>query len=249
MAYLKRPCTFFSHCVISLLNFLILHFHCRKVWLTPVKTVSLRQQSGPRYRRPTTSPQVPQMSQIHPDQMTNLMRSPSLTARVQSLSMALTAKRQHATKRKALAANTHRCRWPARPSSVCRPIVCPPPTESLHTKKTITVTRKRRAKRTIWSIQLLLHVPLGLRQILQTTAPRHLKALDHRRSSAANQPTPTVLMTTVHCRQNLKNVFGTSTTSTTLFQLKLTHLSASSFVHQSWDMFTIFTEAIPKKSY
>lgn len=158
------------------------------------------------------SPQVPQMSQIHPDQMTNLMRSPSLTARVQSLSMVLTAKRHPATKRKAPAANTHRCRWPVRPNSVCRPIVCPPPTESLHTKKTITVTRKRRAKRTIWNIQLLLHVLLGLRQILQTTAPRHQKAQDHRRSSAANQPTPTVLMTMVHCRQNLKKIFEMSTT-------------------------------------
>lgn len=190
--------------MIFLLNILILCFHCRKVWLTLVKTVSLRQRSGPRYRRPTTSPQVPQMSQIHPDQMTNLMRSPSLTARVQSLSMALTAKCHPATKRKAPAANTHRCRWPVRPSSVCRPIVCPPPTESLRIKKTITVTRKRRAKRTTWNIQLFLHILLGLRQILQTTAPRRPKALDHRRSSAANQPTPTVLMTMVQCRQNLK---------------------------------------------
>lgn len=154
------------------------------------------------------SPQVPQMSQIPPDRMTNRKQSLFLTARVPSLSMALTAKHQPATKKKAPAANTHRCHWPAHPSSVCSPTVCPPPTESLHTKKTITVTRKRRAKRTIWSIQRLPPVLLALRQILQTTAPHHLKALDHRRSSAANQPMLTVSMTTVHCRLNLTNVYS-----------------------------------------
>lgn len=172
------------------------------------------------------SPQVPQMSQILPDQMTNRMQSLFLTARVRSLSMAQTAKRQAATKRRAPAANTHRCRWPAHPSSVCSPIVCPPPTESLHTKKTITVTRKRRAKRTIWNIQRLPPVLLALRQILQTTAPHRLKARDHRRSSAANQPTLTVLMTMVHCSQNLTNAFRRSSV-------------ASSF--DSWDMFAMFT--------
>lgn len=170
----------------------------------PVKTVSWRQQSEPRYRRPTMSPQMPQKPPIPQDQMTNQMRSLSLTARVPSLLMALTARHQPPTKRKVPPANTRRSLCPARPNSVYSPIVRPLPTESLHTKKTTIVTRKKRAKRTIWSLPLLLPVILGLRQILQTTVPQHLKALDHLRAAAPNPPTLTVLMTTVHNRETLK---------------------------------------------
>lgn len=169
-----------------------------------VKTVSWRQQSEHRYRRPTMSPQMPQKPPIPPDQMTNRTRSLSLTARVPSLSTALTARHQPPTKRKVPPANTRLSLCPARPSSVYSPIVRPLPTESLRTKKTTIVTRKRRAKRTIWSLQLLLPVILGLRQILQTTVPQHLKALDHLRAAAPNPPTLTVLMTMVHYRETLK---------------------------------------------
>lgn len=176
----------------------------------PVKTVSWRRRSGPRYRRPTTSPQVPQMSQIPPDRTTIRMQSLSLTARVPSRSMARTGRRRPATKKKAPAANTRRCPWPAHPSSVCSPIACPPPTESLRTKRTITVTRKRRAKRTTWSIQRLLPVLLALRQIPQTTAPHRPKAPDLPRSPAANPPTLTVLMTTVRCSQRSATLTDTS---------------------------------------
>lgn len=165
----------------------------------PVKTVSWRRRSEPRYRRPTTSPQVPQMSQIPPDQMTSRMRSLFPTAMVPSPSTALTAKRRPVTRKKVPAANTCPCRCPAHLSRVCSPIVCPPPTKSLHTRKTITVTRRRRAKRTIWSILCLLHVLPALRRTPQTTAPHHLKALDHRRSSAAKRPALSALMTTVGC--------------------------------------------------
>lgn len=191
-------------------DILVLHFNCRKVWSMLVKTVSWRRQSGPRYRKPTTSPRVPQTSQIPPDQMTNRMRSLFPTARVPSLLMDLTPKRQPVMKKKVPAANTHRCHWPTHPSSVCSPTVCPPPTKSLHIRKTITATRRRRAKRIIWSIQRLPPVLPALRPIPQTTAPHHLKAPDHRRSSAAKQPALSVLMTTVHCSQTLTYVFRRS---------------------------------------
>lgn len=166
--------------------------------MTPVKTVSLRQQSEPPFRRPTTSPQMPRKSLIPPGQMTNQTQSLSLTARVLSLSMARTAKRQYPTKRKVPPANTPRCPRPLQPSSVFIPIVRPPLTESLHTKKTTTVTRKRRAKRTTWSPRLLVLVILSPKQILEgTTAPHQQKALDRPGPAPPHPVTMTVLMTMV----------------------------------------------------
>lgn len=163
----------------------------------PVKTVSWRQQSEPPYRRPTTSPQMPRKLPIPPGQMTNQMQSLSLTVRVPSLLMAQTVK--FPTKRKVPPANTPRSLWPLRPSSVFNLRVRLPPTESLHTKKTTTVTKKRRAKKTTWSPQLLVHVILSPKQTLErTTVPQHLKMLDLPRPAPPNPATWTVLMTMVH---------------------------------------------------
>lgn len=165
----------------------------------PVKTVSWRQRSEPPYRRPTTSPQMPLKPPIPPDQTTNRMRSLSLTARVPSLLMAQTVKCQYPTKRKVPPANTPRCLRPLRLSSVYILIVRLPPTESLRTKKTTTVTRKRRAKRTTWSPQRPFLVILSTKQILGgTTVPQHLKVLDLPRPALPNPATWTVLMTMVH---------------------------------------------------
>lgn len=167
----------------------------------PVRTVSLRQRSEPPYRRPTTSPQMPPKPQIPPDRTTNRMRSLFLTARVPSLSMAQTTKCQHPTKRKVPPANTPRSLWPLCPSSVCILTVPLPPTESLRTKKTTTVTRKKRAKRTTWSPQLLVLVILKLKQILEgTTVPQRPKALDLPRPAPPSPVMWTVLMTMVRQR-------------------------------------------------
>lgn len=164
----------------------------------PVKTVSWRQRSEPPYRRPTTSPQMSPKPPIPPDQMTNRTQSLSLTARAPSPLMDQTAKRQHPTKRKVLPANTPRSLQPLRHSNVYIRIVPPLPTESLRTKKTTTVTRKRRAKRTTWSPRLLVHVTLSPTQILGgTTVPQWQKALDRQRPAPPTPVTWTVPMTMV----------------------------------------------------
>lgn len=176
----------------------------------PVKTVSWRQRSEPPYRRPTTSPQMPPKPPIPPDQTMNQMQSLSLTARVPSLLMAQTANCQYPTKRKVLPANTPRSLRPLWPSSVYIPIVLLHPTESLRTKKTTTVTRKRRAKRTTWSPQLLVHVILSLTQILEgTTVLQQPKALDLPRPAPPKHATWTVLTTMVGRRVilNLKQLW------------------------------------------
>lgn len=165
----------------------------------PVKTVSWRQQSEPPCRRPTTSPQMPRKLQIPPDQTTNQMQSLSLTVRVPSLLIAQTVKCQYPTKRKVPPANTRRSLWPLQPNSVFILRVQLPPTESLRTKKTIIVTKKRRAKRTTWNPQLLVHVILSPKQTLErTTVPQHLKMLDLPRPAPSNPATQTVLRTMVH---------------------------------------------------
>lgn len=165
----------------------------------PVKTVSSRQRSEPPYRRPTTSLRMPPKPRIPRDQMTTQMQSLSLTARVPSLSMAQTVKCLYPTKRKAQPENTHHLLQPLQPSSVCIPIVQPPPTESHRTKKTTTVTRKKRAKRTTWSLQPLVLVLRSLKQIREgTTAQQRLKALDLPKPAPPNPVTWTVLTTMVH---------------------------------------------------
>lgn len=156
----------------------------------PVKTVSWRQRSEPPCRRPTTSPQMPRKLQIPPDQTTNQMQSLSLTVRVPSLLIAQTVKCQYPTKRKVPPANTRRSLWPLQPNSVFILRVRLPPTESLRTKKTIIVTKKRRAKRTTWNPQLLVHVILSPKQTLErTTVPQHLKMLDLPRPAPSNPAT------------------------------------------------------------
>lgn len=174
----------------------------------PAKTVSWRQRSEPPYRRPTTSPQMPPKSPIPPRPKTkNPMQSLSLTARVPSLSTAQTAKCQHLTMRKVFPANTPRSRRPMRLSSVSIPIVPLRPTESLHTKKTTTVTRRRRAKRTTWSPQLAALVILSpTPNPEETTVPRSQRALDHPRPAPPKPVTWTVRTTTVR-QLNLKPVW------------------------------------------
>lgn len=164
----------------------------------PVKTVSWRQQSEPLYRRPTTSPQMSLKPQIPLDQKTNQMQSRSPTARVPSLSMAQTVKRQYLMKIKLLPPNTPQPLRPLQHSNVYNLIARPPPTESLHTKKTTTVTRKKRAKRTTWSRRPLLPVTLSLSLILEgTTVPQRQKALGHQRPAPAAPVMQTVPMTMV----------------------------------------------------
>lgn len=168
-----------------------------------VKTVSWRQRSEPHYRRPTTSPQMPPKPQIPPDQTMSRTRSLSPTARVPFLSMAQTVKCQYPTRRKVPAVNPLHSFRPLQPSSVCILIVPLPPTESLRTKKTTTVTRKRRAKRTTWSLQPLFLVILSPKQTLAgTTVPQHLKALDLQRPAPLNPAAWTVLMTMVPPHDN-----------------------------------------------
>lgn len=186
--------------------FLQLHrvFCCRRVWLMQVKTVSWRQRSEPHYRRPTTSPQMHPKSQIPPDLTTSRTRSLSLTARVPFLLMAQTVKCQYPTRRRVPAVNPLRSFRSRQPSSVYILIVPLPPTESLRTKKTTTVTRKRRAKRTTWSPQRLFLVTLSPKPTLEgTTVPRHLKALDLQRPAPLSPAAWTVLMTMVLQHDNI----------------------------------------------
>jgi len=151
-------------------------FCSRRVLLMPVKTASWRRRSEPLYRKLTMSPRMSPKPPTPPDQRTSQMPSPSLTARDRSLLTGQTVKHQHPTKRKVLPVNTHQPLQPLRPSSVFIQIVLLLPTESLRTKKTITVTRKRRAKRTIWSRRPQVLVTLSPLQILEgTTAPHKLK--------------------------------------------------------------------------
>lgn len=154
----------------------------------PVKTVSWRPQSEPPYRRPTTIPQMSQKPQIPRDQMTTPMQSLSLTARVPSLWMARTAKCQNPRKRKVLLANTPRPLLPLQLSSVFIPIVRLLATESLRTKKTTTVTRKRRAKRTTWSPRQPVLVILCLTPILQGTPVQQPLKVRGLRKSAPPKP-------------------------------------------------------------
>lgn len=165
----------------------------------PAKTASWRQQSEPLYRRPTTSPQMSLKPQILRVRRTNQTQSLSLTARAPSLLMAQTVKHQYLMKIKLLPPNIPRPPRPPLCSNVYSLIARPPPTESLRTKKTTTVTRKRRVKRTTWSRRPLLPAILRLTQILEgTTVPRQQKALGHRRPAAAATPvTQTVPMTMV----------------------------------------------------
>lgn len=148
-------------------------FCSRRVWLTPVKTASWRQRSEPPYRRPTMTPRMSRNPPIPPDQTTNQTQSLSLTARGPSQLMGQIVKHRHPMKRKVLPVNTPRPLRPLQPSSVYILIVPLLPTESLHTKKITTVTRKRRAKRTTWSPQLLVLAILRPMQTLgETTVPQ-----------------------------------------------------------------------------
>lgn len=150
----------------------------------PVKTVSWRQQSEPPYRRHTTSLQMSLKPQIPRDQMTTPMQSLSPTARVPSLWMARTAKCQKHRKRKVQPANTPQPLLPHRLSSVFTRIIHLLATESLRTKKTTTVTRKRRAKRITWSLRLAVLVILPLTQNLQgTPVQQQLKTRGPRKST------------------------------------------------------------------
>lgn len=146
-----------------------------------VKIVSWRQQSGPPYRRLTTSPQMPQTLPTLPDRMRNLTQSLSLTARVPFLLTARIMKCQYRRKRKARAASTLLSFLPPPLSSACIRTVRLPPTENRRTKKTTTVTRRRRAKRTTWSL-LVLFIQ-SLKSILEeTTLLQHLNVQDLQRS-------------------------------------------------------------------
>lgn len=166
----------------------------RRVLLMPVKTASWRRQSEPPYRRPTMSPQMSLTPLTPPDQRTNPMQSRFLTARDPSLSMAQTVKHRHRTKRKVQPANRRRRPQPSSAYIQTVPLL---PTESLHTKKTITVTRKRRAKKTTWSPRLLvLFIPNRMQTLGGTTAPHKPKVLETQ-ASAPQRVTWTVLMTTV----------------------------------------------------
>ena len=170
----------------------------------PVKTVSWRQRSEPPYRRRTTSPRMLRKPLIPPDPRRNRTQSLSLTARVPSLSTVQTASCQRPMKKKVLPANTPRFLRSLRPSNVYIPIVPPLPIESLQTKKTTTVTRRRRVKRITWSLQLL--VILSLTQTLEeTTVPRPQKALDLPKATPPKPVTWTVLTTMVRPHvENLK---------------------------------------------
>lgn len=167
----------------------------------PVKTVSWRQRSEPPCRRPIMSPQMSQKPLIHPDQMTSQTLSLFLTAKVLSLLMAQTVKRQYPTKRKLLPANTTQSLLSLRLSSVYILIVPLLPTESLRTKKITTVIRKRTAKRTTWRPLLLFLVILSLKLILEgTTFPQQQKVPVRQRPAAPQLVMLNVLMTMVrHC--------------------------------------------------
>lgn len=128
------------------------------------------------------SPQMLPKPPTLQDQTTNQMQRLSLTVRVPSHLMAQTVKCHYPRKRSVRSANTPRLFLLLQPSSVSTLIVRLPPTESLLTKKIITVTRKKKAKRTTWSPQLLVHVILGLKQILEgTIVHQELHVLDLRR--------------------------------------------------------------------
>lgn len=148
-----------------------------------------------------------QMSTKHPtppDQRTNPTQSLSRTARDPFLLTAQTVKHQHHTKRKVLQANTHRALWSPPPTSAYIPIVPLPPTENLHTKRTITATKKRRAKRTTWSPQLQVRFILRLKLTLEgITAPLKPKRLQPP-ASAPQLVMWTVLMTMVRRNANFK---------------------------------------------
>lgn len=160
----------------------------------PVKTVSWRQRSEPPCKRHITSPQMSPKPPTPPDQTTNQTLSLSLTARVLFLLMAQTVKRQYPMKRKVLPANTPWSLLSLRLSSAYIPIVPLLPTESPHTKKTTTVTRKRKAKRTTWSPRLLFPVILSLMLNLEgTTVPQQQKVLVHQRPA----PPPPLVMWSV----------------------------------------------------
>lgn len=149
------------------------------------------------------SPQMSLKPQIPPDLKTNQMLSLSLIARVLSLLMAQTAKHHYPTTRKVLPASTTQSLLSLQPSSVYIRIVPHLHTESLHTKKTTTVTRKRKAKRTTWNPQLLFFVILSLMVILEGSAVlRQMKVsravLVHQRRAPPQPLMWSVLMTTVH---------------------------------------------------
>lgn len=173
----------------------------------PVKTVSWRQQSELLYKRPTTSPQMSPNPPILLDQTMNLMQSLSLTAKGLSLLTAQTARRQHPMKRKVRPANTLRPPLqPLQPSSVFILIAPLLPTENHRTKKTTTVTRKRRAKRTTWSPRLPgLVIPSLIQTLVGITAPHYLKAQELQRSAPPQPVMWTVLRTMV---RQMKSILG-----------------------------------------
>lgn len=154
----------------------------------PVKTASWRQRSEPRYRKPTMSPRMSLRPKTPRDQKTIRTRRPSPTAKDPSLSTAQTV-------------NHPRPSLPQRPSNVSNLTAQLLPIESPRTKKTITVTKRRRAKRTIWNLQLqfvilnLMLTPEG------TTVPPQRK-VRHLPRSAPPQPVKwTVPMTMVRQTQ------------------------------------------------
>lgn len=158
--------------------------------MTPVKTASWRQRSEPRYRKPTTSPRTPPRRRTPRDQKTTPTKRPSPTAKDPSPSTAPTA-------------NHRRPSPPRRPSSVSNPTARPLPTESPRTKKTITVTKRRRAKRTIWNLRLQLVILNPMPTLEGSTAP-HKQKVRHLPRSAPPRPVRwTVLTTTV--RQTLRH--------------------------------------------
>lgn len=181
--------------------YLIAQVFCsRRVWSTPVRTVSWRQRSEPPFKRRIMSPQMSLNPRIPPDQTTNRMLSLSLTARVPCLLMAQTVKRPYPTKRKFLPANTPQSLLSLRHSSAYIPIVPRLPTENPLTKKTTTVTRRRKARRTTWSPRLLFLVTLSLMLILGgITVPQQQKVLVHQKPAPPPPVRWSVLMTTVWC--------------------------------------------------
>lgn len=162
----------------------------------PVKTASWRQRSEPPYRRPTMTLQMSLKPPTPHDQRMNPKLSLSRTARDPSPLTAQTAKRQRHTKREVLQANTQRVLRSPLPS-VYILIVPLPPTENPRTKRTITATKKRRAKRTTWSPQLLVHFLLLLKQTLEEITAPHKPKAPERPTSSVRRATRTVLMTMV----------------------------------------------------
>lgn len=173
----------------------------------PAKTASWRRRSEPPYRRPTMTPPMSPKHPTPPAQRTNQTRSLSRTARDPSPLMAQTVKHQRRTKTKVPQANARQTRCSPAPSRVYIRIAPLPPTKNLPTKRTITVTKRRRAKRTTWSLQPEVRFMLRLKLIPEgITAPPKPKLLEPP-TSAPRLVKRTVLTTMVQKDTHFRGLF------------------------------------------